>query len=128
MATVTGLWFILVMANNPERDCSTCIYGDNGSNSEGCPETCFEPDLTDYDPIPPKHSLEEQLLKRIEDLERENQGLRFVLATIESRLHFALHAFPPRPSFRNAPVATVPKDNTKKDNTKKDNTKASSSQ
>lgn len=99
MACVTGLWFILAMANNPERDCSTCKYGDNGSNPEGCPETCFEPELPDYDPIPPNHSREDKLERQVEELKRENQYLRSLLNTIEMRIKFALHAFPPAHLF-----------------------------
>ena len=105
------------MANNPERDCSTCKYGDNGSNPEGCPETCLEPELPDYDPIPPKHSREEELERQVQDLQRDNQRLRSTLALAVQRLRFALDAFHPRPPFRDAPEPRDTKDtppNTKK--------------
>lgn len=93
------------MANNPERDCSTCKYGDNGSNPEGCPETCLEPELPDYDPnpIPPKHSREEELERQVQDLQHDNQRLRSTLALAKQRLLFALDTFHPRPPFRIAP-------------------------
>lgn len=93
-----------------DRDCSTCKYGDNSSNPEGCPETCLEPELPDYDPIPPNHSHNEQLERQVEELKRENENLRSLLSTIEQRLRFALHAFPPRPPFRHSSEPKEPKD------------------
>jgi hypothetical protein len=110
------------MANNPERDCSTCKYGDNGSNPEGCPETCFEPDLPDYDPEP-EHPTRAELLHDIKQLREECAYLRSICETAEQRLRFALDAFKvhpfnqnrPRPPFRNASVTT----DTKSKDTKK---------
>lgn len=118
------------MANNPERDCSTCKYGDNGSNPEGCPETCFEPDLPDYDHEPEHPTRDELLFERtellhdIKQLREECAYLRSICETAEQRLRFSLDAFkvhpfnqsPPRPPFRNASVTT---DTKSKDNLKK---------
>lgn len=111
VACVAGLWFILAMANNPERDCSTCKYGDNGSTPEGCPETCLEPELPDYDPIPPNHSREDQLEHRLRFLEQQNEALkqdnrllRNLCNLASQRIRFALEAFSPRPPFRDTSV------------------------
>lgn len=95
------------MANDSERDCSTCKYGDNGSNPEGCPETCLEPDLPDYDPEP-EHPTRDELIHEVKQLKEENDYLRGICSRAEQRLNFALDAFkahpfkqlPPRPPFR----------------------------
>lgn len=105
------------MANNPERDCSTCIYGDNGSKPEGCPETCLEPDLPDYDPEP-EHPTRDELVHEVKQLKEENAYLRGICSRAEQRLNFALDAFrthpfnqlPPRPPFRDAPEPKEAKD------------------
>lgn len=38
------------MAPEPKVDCSTCRYGDNGTNPEGCSSDCWEPELSGYEP------------------------------------------------------------------------------
>lgn len=107
------------MANNPERDCSTCKNGDNGSVPEGCLETCLESDLSDYElkTIPPNHPLVKRLQRRIEELELDNDRLLNICSLAEQRLRFSIDAFnlPPRPPFRGLPVTKDKGDNNDKD-------------